>query len=442
MAPVVHELRCKRNVKVNLVHSGQHYDYEMSQDLFEKLDLPHPDVNLNIGSSTNAHQTAELLMGIEKLVSESRPDLVLAEGDTNTVLGAGLASIKLHVPFGHIEAGLRSYDRRMPEEINRSIADGCAQLCFAPTTRSAHNLLREGVGSNKVHVTGNTIVEVCKSQLLLARRKSKILGDLNIDRNVPLILLTAHRQENVDDPHRLENILKAIRALKEFRIVFPIHPRTKKRIESFGLGRVLKKSRNLLITRPLSYWDFLKILASSDVVLTDSGGVQEEALTLGVPCLALRYNTERPETVEIGGTILVGAETQMIVVGARHALLDREWREKLAKIENPLGDGRASKRIASISSSMSESRLRLDSSEHLEGGSAYFCLLPIRADLKLGRLQDRHRSVAFDLAYDRNGKPVVPRRSLLLRKGWHVQAFGQSQDLTRLVSSMKTPTTR
>jgi len=434
MAPVIKALQSKRNVKLTIVHSGQHYDAELSQFFFKELDLPRPDLNLRIGSGSHAQQTAQMLMGYEQALHRFQPDIALAEGDTNTVLAAGLSSVKLRVTFGHVEAGLRCFDRTMPEEINRTIADDCAQLCFAPTDRSAKNLLREGIAPKRIFVTGNTIVDACRKNLPIARSVSGILERLGLDRGVRFALATVHRDENVANPNRLRRILRGLAKLSDFKVVFPVHPRTKKELRVLGLDRLIRKARHILTTKPLGYWDFLRLLDNCQIVLTDSGGVQEEALTVGVPCVTLRYSTERPETVEAGGNVLVGTEVPLIVGEARRLSEDRRLRDKLRDFQNPLGDGRAGQRIADICVQRPVSEYGVRSTSYMRDGSAYFRLMRVRRERRVGWLQEKEPTLTITKAYDSRGNPVFPEEGLQLRKGWHVETFGQPSELGRLVS--------
>jgi len=431
MAPVINEFSGRRNVKLTVVHSGQHYDMEMSESFFQEFDLSAPDFNLKIGSGSHARQTGQMLEGYENLIERHRPDIVLAEGDTNTVLAAGLASVKLNTCFGHVEAGLRCYDRTMPEEINRTIADACAHLCFAPTKRSAENLLREGIAPKKIHVTGNTIVEVCLAQTKKAHKRPSILESLAPDNEKPLVLVTTHRSENVDNPRNLHNIISALLRLQDCQVIFPVHPRTRNKLRKFNLLRALQRSTHIKVTKPLGYWDFLLLLEASKIVLTDSGGVQEEALTLRVPCLTLRYNTERPETIEAGGNILVGTDVPVIVNASRKLLQDEMLRSKLRNNKNPLGDGRASHRIAAICAGERESSLRLEPTSYMPDGSASYRLLGVRKPRKILDLRKEYPMITIELIYDSQGYPVVPEDTTYLKKGWQVQIFGQLSDITR-----------
>lgn len=341
MSPVVREF-VRRGLDFFLLHTGQHYSYNMDRVFFEQLGLPEADYNLDVGSGSHGEQTGRMLMGVEKVLSEEEPDLVLVEGDTNTVLAGALAAAKLGVRVGHVEAGLRSYDRLMPEEINRVLADHCSDLLFASTEKSRLILLGEGIGGDKVFVTGNTIVDAVQQNLALAEGRSGILGELRLEAG-EYFLATVHRQENVDDERRLRGIMEGLeRVCEAFRlpVVYPVHPRARKQLSAFGIG-----AERVKLVEPLDYLSFLMLESRARLVLTDSGGVQEETCILGVPCVTLRYNTERPETLEVGSNVLAGAEPGSIVekVGL---MLGREkgW-------VNPFGDGEAGARIVEISRS-------------------------------------------------------------------------------------------
>jgi UDP-N-acetylglucosamine 2-epimerase (non-hydrolysing) len=333
MSPIIRAL--DKQSDYFILHTGQHYSFNMDRAFFEQLELPAPKYNLNIGSGTDAEETGKMLMGIEKILVEEKPDLVLVEGDTNTVLAGALAAAKRGIKVGHVEAGLRSYDQSMPEEINRVLTDHISDLLFAPTEGARKNLLKEGIDQNKIHVTGNTIVDAVCQNLKLAEHRDLGLGLGGY------FLLTLHRQENVDNPQKLRRIMKGLEAVsQQFRnpIIYPIHPRTKKRLQEFKI----KVPAGIKIIEPLDYLSFLKLESGASLILTDSGGVQEEACILKVPCVTLRDNTERPETLEVGANAMAGTEPTLILKKASQMLKSkRVW-------ENPFGDGNASKRILNI----------------------------------------------------------------------------------------------
>ena len=338
MAPVIRECQ-RRGLDYSIIHTGQHYSYQMDRIFFEQLELPQPDHNLDVGSGNHGEQTGRILAGLEAVLMAERPDVVLVQGDTNTVMAGALAASKLHIKVGHVEAGLRSYDRRMPEEINRVVADHISDYCFAPTEISKANLLKEGIAKEKIHVTGNTIVDSVYQNLEIAMRKVNILADLGLEPK-GYFLVTSHRQENVDSKERLGEIIRGLEMVKsEFGlpVVFPVHPRTRKMVESFGF-----ELDGIRAIEPLGFLEFLQLEAGARLALTDSGGVQEEACILGVPCVTLRDNTERPETVEVGANMLAGTESQRIIEGARKMLGTREgWK-------NPFGEGNTGQRIIQI----------------------------------------------------------------------------------------------
>jgi len=329
MSPVVRECE-KQDLDYFILHTGQHYSYNLDKIFFQDLDLPAPKYNLDVGSGSHAEETGKMLIGIEKILKEEKPDIVLVEGDTNTVLAGALAATKLHVKVGHVEAGLRSYDRTMPEEINRVLADHASDYLFAPTEKAKENLLREGIEEDKIFVTGNTIVDAVYQNLEIARRKVNILNKLNLN-SKDYFLVTAHRQENVDNKERLKGILEGLELVHdEFNlpIIYPIHPRTKKKIREFGL----EIPEEIRLIEPLGFLEFLQLEADAKLVLTDSGGVQEETCILKVPCVTLRDNTERPETLEVGSNVLAGTNQTRILDSVR-VMLNKQ---ALGKI---LGDG-------------------------------------------------------------------------------------------------------
>ncbi len=346
MSPIIRELQ-SREIPFSIIHTGQHYDAPMSDILLEELQLPHADYNLEVGSGTQAKQTAKLLVGLEEVLKEIEPKITLVQGDTNSTMAGALTSVKLKIPCGHIEAGLRSYDMTMPEEVNRRIADNCSFLLFAPTESTALNLLNEGFTPELVHITGNTIVDAAKQNLKIALQKSNFLDRLSLIEK-EFILTTIHRAENTDDPDRLIGILEAMMSLENEFFLFPAHPRTIKKMKQYGVLSSMKTAENIILTKPIGYLDFLSSLQHAKYVLTDSGGVVEEAVTLNKPCLTLRQNTERQETLEVGANILMGTDKNDIIETINRLNNESEtvWRMKKAK--NPFGDGKASQKILDI----------------------------------------------------------------------------------------------
>ena len=344
MSPIIRKCR-ELGLDYFIIHTGQHYSYNMDKLLFEQLELPKPKYNLEVGSGTHGEQTGKMLTGIEKILLEENPDIVLVEGDTDTVLAGALAAHKLQIKIGHVEAGLRSYDRRMPEEINRILTDHCSDLLFPPTEKSKETLLKEGFDEKTIFMTGNTIVDAVYQNIEIANgRDGGDGGTGHVLEPGGYFLATAHRQENVDDATRFAGILRGFELVsREFSlpVIYPIHPRARKMIAEFSLD-----APGVTFTQPLDYLSFLKLEADARLVLTDSGGVQEETCILGVPCVTLRDNTERPETVEVGSNTLVGTEPERIFEGVK-LLLNKEndW-------TNPFGDGKAGERIVEIIASM------------------------------------------------------------------------------------------
>lgn len=338
MSPVIRE--CVRlDLELTVLHSGQHYSYGMDKVFFEQLELPDASYNLEVGSGSHADQTGRILIGIEPVLMKEKPDVVLVEGDTNTVLAGALAAVKLGICVGHVEAGLRSYDWQMPEEINRILTDHCSTLLFAPTERSRNVLLSEGIPAERIFVTGNTIVDGVFQNLEMARRKAKSESSLGL-KEKNYFLVTVHRQENVDNKEELTGILEGLNRLcseYELPVICPVHPRARKQLQMFGLD--VGKVR---LIEPVDYLTFLLLESQARLVLTDSGGVQEETCVLRIPCVTLRYNTERPETLMVGSNVLAGTHPDTIVEKTEMMMSKpSEWR-------NPFGDGKAGERTVRI----------------------------------------------------------------------------------------------
>ena len=346
MAPIIDEI-IKREIDLTILHTGQHYDEEMSDNFFRDLEIPAPDYNIHVGSGSHGKQTGLMMKGIEEVLMDEKPDIVLVQGDTNAVLAGALVASKLHIAVGHVEAGLRSFDMTMPEEINRRVCDVTSSMYFIPTEESAINLLAEGYSRKNLIITGNTVVDACFRHLEIAKKRGfeeESLADLDIDNMDNILTLTMHRAENVDDKTRVTNIISALKELSDMNIIFPIHPRTKKTLQDFGLFDELNNLDHIHIIKPIGYLDFLQLTSKSTLILTDSGGLQEEAITLDVPALTLRYNTERPETVTAGGNILVGSDKDVILENANKILNDDEFAQKMKDAVNPYGQGDAAEK--------------------------------------------------------------------------------------------------
>ena len=345
MAPIIDEIS-KRDIDQIVLHTGQHYDKEMSDNFFRDLEIPTPDYNIHVGSGTHGKQTGLMMQGIEEVLLEEKPDIVLVQGDTNAVLAGALVASKLHIAIGHVEAGLRSFDMTMPEEVNRRAADVTSAMYFIPTEESAINLLAEGFSHKNLLITGNTVVDACFRHLEIAKKRGfeeGSLAALDIENMDNILTLTMHRAENVDVKERVINIIGALKELSDMNIIFPIHPRTKNTLENFGLFDELNDLEHVHIIKPLGYLDFLLLTSKSTLILTDSGGLQEEAITLNIPALTLRYNTERPETVTAGGNILVGSDKDAILENAQRILTDEEFADKMRNAPNPYGQGDSAK---------------------------------------------------------------------------------------------------
>ncbi|MDI9633238.1 MAG: UDP-N-acetylglucosamine 2-epimerase (non-hydrolyzing) [Methanolinea sp.] len=338
MSPVIRECE-RRGIDYFILHTGQHYSYEMDRIFFEELELPEAKFNLDVGSGSHAEQTAKIMTCVEEALQKEQPDVVLVQGDTNTVMGAALAAVKLHIHVGHVEAGLRSFNRTMPEEINRIVADHVSNLLFAPTKRAEQNLLHEGISGEKIHITGNTIVDAVHQNLAISEHKVNPLAQFGLKKK-EYFLVTAHRAENVDERNKLAGIMDGLSLIREaynIPIIYPVHPRTRKMLLNYGIS-----PDGITMIEPLGYLEFLQLAKHAKLILTDSGGVQEEACILGVPCVTLRENTERQETLEVGSNMLVGTDPYMIQGGvARMLEIKGDWK-------NPFGDGKAGERIIEI----------------------------------------------------------------------------------------------
>lgn len=352
ISPIIHAFKTNGNFNTLLVHTGQHYDKAMSRLFFEELGIPKPDINLGVGSCSHAVQTAEIMKRFEPVVQDYKPDYVLVVGDVNSTIACGLVAVKLGVKLIHVEAGLRSFDRGMPEEINRILTDAISDLLFVTEQSGIDNLRNEGISLEKVHFVGNVMIDT-----LIANRKKSEKSDIRYRLGLEVkkyAVITLHRPSNVDDRDTLAEIISAFEIIeKEIKLVFPIHPRTKKNIEGTDLTRRFENMQNLILIEPVGYLDFLCLMSNAVLVMTDSGGIQEETTILGIPCMTLRKNTERPATIIEGTNRVVPVTTEKIVEcyhqikqnGCRNSCIPKFW------------DGKAAERIARIISGQGKQRI-------------------------------------------------------------------------------------
>ncbi len=336
MSPVIRACR-RRKLGFFIIHTGQHYSPELDGVFFKELKLPKPKYNLHAGSGTHGEQVGRMLTGLEKVFEKEKPDVVLVEGDTNSVFAGAFVAKRLGIPVGHVEAGLRSYDERMPEETNRILTDHMSRFLFVPTAHAKNILLRENIPPSMIFVTGNTVVDAVRENLKLAERRAPLRGK---PRNGEYFLATFHRAENVDDRKNLKGIIEGLKLVSQrFKspVVVSLHPRTRNRLRHFHI----QVPRELGIFRPVGYLDFLDLMGHARLILTDSGGMQEEACVLHVPCVTLRENTERPETLSVGSNALGGTEPKRILRATQRMMKrPRRWRV-------PFGNGTAGEKIVS-----------------------------------------------------------------------------------------------
>lgn len=336
VAPVIAALGVQDGARQTLVHTGQHYDANMSDVFFSQLGIPEPDINLEVGSGSHAAQTAQIMQRFEAVVLEHTPDLVLVYGDVNSTAAAALVCAKLLIPVGHVEAGLRSHDRTMPEEINRLVTDQLSSILFTPSADGDENLIREGIPAERIHFVGNVMIDTLLRLLPKADR-------VKIDAPDRYALVTLHRPSNVDDPDMLPQIVETLQYLsRQIPVLFPIHPRTRRRLREFNL--TLKAGSAVHLMEPVGYLEFLSLQKQATLVITDSGGIQEETTWLKVPCLTIRENTERPITVTMGTNILVGQDMSRLRHDIEQILRGQTKQGQIP----PLWDGKASERIAHI----------------------------------------------------------------------------------------------
>ena len=342
-APIIHEALKDTEIEFQTVHTGQHYDFEMSRIFFGELELPDAVVNLGVGSGSHAWQTGKMMIGLEGAIEKLRPDVVLVPGDTNSTLAGALAAVKLNVPVAHVEAGARSYDMRMPEEVNRRLTDHCSSLLFAPTKNCVKNLLKEGILKKRIHLSGDTMYDALLRHLPEAD-KNDVETRLGLAKG-EYAVLTVHRPENVDDLEALKDIVEAVIELKELPIVFPMHPRTAERLKATRLLKRLKEAEHVRVVDPVGYHEMLRLVKDAKMVFTDSGGLQKEAFWLHSFCITLRETTEWTETVELEANVLVGNKRGRIIRKGREGLALEGLEKKLRALPNPFGDGDASVKV-------------------------------------------------------------------------------------------------
>lgn len=343
IAPIMRAMKASPKLEPVLVHTGQHYDVQMSETFFNELQIPHPDISLEVGSDTHARQVARIMERFETVCDEQKPQAILVVGDVNSTMACSIVAAKKDIKIIHVEAGIRSRDRSMPEEINRMVTDAITDILLPPSSDAVANLLAEGHAAGKIHLVGNIMIDTLLSSRALIE-KSDILEKLGLKQG-GFVSLTLHRPSNVDNIENFRQILAALEIIqKEIPIVFPIHPRTRKMIAELDLSNYVEGMKNLILSDPLGYFDFGKLISASRFVLTDSGGIQEETTVYGIPCITLRENTERPITVWEGTNELAGCNTQKIVALARN-IMDGNW--KKGRIPE-LWDGHAAERIIAV----------------------------------------------------------------------------------------------
>lgn len=336
LSPIIRFCQSK-NADYFMIHTGQHYSYDMDRVFFSELALPKPKYRLKSQKASRS-QAGAMIGQLVSILSKEAPDVVFVQGDTNSVLAGAIAASMLRIPVAHVEAGLRSFDRTMPEEVNRIIADHLSSYLFAPTQAAKQNATREGISASKIYITGNTIVDSVDQNIALSK-KSNILKELGLQKQ-KYILATAHRQENADSRERLFGIIRGLELVSEklgVPVIYPIHPRTRKMARKFGI-----KTKNITMIKPLGFLDFLQLESNAKLIMTDSGGMQEEACILGVPCVTLRDNTERPETIDAGCNMLSGTDPKSILSSAEQMVAKKSIKK------NPFGDGKATERIMKV----------------------------------------------------------------------------------------------
>jgi UDP-N-acetylglucosamine 2-epimerase (non-hydrolysing) len=431
MAPIIHCFREVENLDLYLVHTGQHTDWNMSRVFIEEFELPEPYAYLNINTETQIKQIANILIGLEPILDEIAPDAVMAVGDTNSVLSAAIAANKIGIPFIHVEAGLRSFDMTMPEEVNRIIADHISSLNFPPTKRAASNLLMEGYPHEDIYVVGNPVIDSLIRMKDKAER-SGILEDIEASKK-PIITVTVHRRENLSRKERMMGIVDGIVSLDLGTVVWPVHPHTLSILEKYGLLDKLKEKDNIIMTEPLGYIDFIGLMMRSSVIVTDSGGIQEESTFLGIPCVVVRNNTERPEALETGLSVLAGTDPKRI----KYEVI------RMSKIgvrpiveNNPFGDGKASIRIVDITLSYLRKGFSQRCETFQEHGPIYAALIAneMLSGRRISEVESTYGVKVISL-FKKDGLIDLVRDMREIRQGEMLLVSGERSKISRLLES-------
>lgn len=343
ISPIMDAMKKSKIIEPILLHTGQHYDEKMSALFFKELKIPEPDICLNVGSDSHAKQVAHIMEKFDDVCNAEKPDGILVVGDVNSTLACSLVASKLGIKIIHLEAGLRSFDRTMPEEINRLVTDALADMLLTPSQDGNDNLIKEGISPEKIHLVGNIMIDTL-FRFLPIIEKSSIIQTLGLNPQ-QYLLVTLHRPSNVDQKESLEKILTTFRKIQQsIKIVFPVHPRTKKNMHEFGFSDMIDDMKNLIITEPIGYLDFQRLMTKSKAVITDSGGIQEETTVLKIPCITLRENTERPITVTEGSNVIVGSDMNKLL-NMIEKILNNQW--KSSNIPK-LWDGKTAERVIQV----------------------------------------------------------------------------------------------
>lgn len=420
MSPILKNARTDSEFEVIHIDTFQHFDHKMNRQFFHDLNLTEPEYRFSLERKSEHTMISSMINQISKLIKEIKPSIVLAQGDTNTVMISAFVSHRLNYPFGHVEAGIRSFDLNMPEEVNRRIADLCASIHFCPTKLSGLNLISERINPERIFITGNTIVDVVKSIFpnLLEQMKESIQGLINPEKKN--ILLTMHRPINVDIKDNLIKILNVIRKTKEYHYILPIHPRTSKKLRHFGFYETIKDLDNCSLIDPLGYFDFLKLLTNVDLVVTDSGGVQEECLCLNKRCLTIRNNTERPETLYNEFNRLFDLEKQDLVEEIRSILILNNQ----LNYNGILGDGNSSNLILNIMKELDLKNIEFHSPRLMKWENYQYHLLQIKSDTSLKNFINSNNREVIAI-YDTQGLPLIPNNDVILKQGFSVVTIGK-----------------